>query len=211
MLLFFLCNNLKKEGDSMSFKSFVDDIADGIGNAVRKFTNSNIPTNIGKVGGKVVGKTIKVAGNTAIGATAQGAKGALWVTEHTDDIKNLGKATWNGTKKFVGAVDDVLQKAHLIKEVPYEKSLLGRKVTKGGLLLAGGIGVGIGMAKGTKEQIINRQGSNDGRIYKPTPAMVNPYQLSSQIANGASMGNAYANNAGATGDLVFALHNNRHG
>jgi hypothetical protein len=43
-------------------------------------------------------------------------------------------------------------------------------------------------------------GMNDGRMRSATPDIPMP-----QVTNSAS----YANNAGATGDLVFALHNNR--
>lgn len=49
------------------------------------------------------------------------------------------------------------------------------------------------------------RGSNDGRLY--TNAPVNTY--AQQMAS-TQVGHSYAYNAGAVGDLVFALHNQRH-
>ena len=203
-----------------SFRQFTNWIADTVEWGVDKIVDSRvIPKTVGKavhLGDKAVGGAV----NIGLKGGAIGAKTALFVSEHTDDIKNIGKATYEGGKNFaIGTakaaqktakgVDTVMQKTHMWKAVDFDDSMVKRKMTRTGKFVVGGGALMAGMAVGTKNQVINRQGNNDGRLYRPTPAMTNPYELSSQIAH-SQMGNAYANNAGATGDLVFALHNNRH-
>ena len=61
-----------------------------------------------------------------------------------------------------------------------------------------------------KQYLDNRTGSNDGQLYSSTPRISTPYQLSQQMAY-SSHGQSFADNAGATGDLVFALNNMRNG
>lgn len=85
-----------------------------------------------------------------------------------------------------------------------EESLLGVKATP---LLVGALAVG-SLGKGTveagKQYVNGRVGYNEGTIYGNAPTF-----------NGQKFGSfsshAYANNGGATGDLVLALHNQRNG
>ena len=57
-----------------------------------------------------------------------------------------------------------------------------------------------GMSKGVEAFEKSRMGTNDGMMRKATPMMPMIQQ---------SSGGSYSNNAGATGDLVFAMHKNR--
>ena len=72
------------------------------------------------------------------------------------------------------------------------------------------IDTGMQGSRDVKQYIDSRQGQNDGQIYRPTPQISTPYQLSQQMAY-SSHGRSFADNAGATGDLVFALNNMRNG
>ena len=99
---------------------------------------------------------------------------------------------------------------HLLKPLPLDKSLVMRGFNKRGVALVAAGSMMLQGARDTKQYIQDRQGSNDGRLYRPTPQMSTPYQLSEQMAY-SSHGQSYADNAGATGDLVFALNNSRHG
>ena len=74
-------------------------------------------------------------------------------------------------------------------------SLVGFKATKKGALLAGGIMMASGVPQAGEQFVRNRQGTNYDQ-HTVTSAPRTP---------------AYANNGGATGDLVFALNNLRHG
>lgn len=60
-----------------------------------------------------------------------------------------------------------------------------------------------GIQKGVKNFERSRMGVNDGQFRTATPQMI----INNGNANGVTPG--YVDNAGATGDLVFALHNNR--
>lgn len=76
-----------------------------------------------------------------------------------------------------------------------EGSLIGWRATKRGAALAIGGALVAGVPGATKEFIQSRQGTNiDTQPVTPAPSIP-----------------AYANNGGATGDLVFALNNLRHG
>lgn len=74
-------------------------------------------------------------------------------------------------------------------------SLIGYKATKRGALVAGGIMMASGVPGAGEQFIKNRQGTN----------------FDQQATTSAPRVPAYANNGGATGDLVFALNNLRHG
>lgn len=82
----------------------------------------------------------------------------------------------------------------LIERAPFEKSLVGAKATWAGK----GLFAAASFAGGVHEAFddFNRKhtGYNDGTLVRATPQMP-----------------SYANNAGATGDLVFALNRNRRG
>ena len=74
-------------------------------------------------------------------------------------------------------------------------SLIRYKATKRGALVAGGLMLASGVPGAGEQFIKNRQGTN----------------FDQQATTSAPRVPAYANNGGATGDLVFALNNLRHG
>lgn len=83
-----------------------------------------------------------------------------------------------------------------------EDNLIGMKFSNlgKGLLFVGALGVGTGEA--AKDFTKERTGYNNGQVYNNAP-----------LFNGQafkSMGSSYSDNAGATGDLGFALHDQRH-
>lgn len=76
-----------------------------------------------------------------------------------------------------------------------ESSLIGWRTTGRGVAVAGGIALISGTPGAAKQFVNSRQGTNiDNQPVTPAPSIP-----------------AYANNGGATGDLVFALNNLRHG
>lgn len=76
-----------------------------------------------------------------------------------------------------------------------EKSLIGWRATGRGVAVAGGVALIAGTPGAAKQFVKSRQGTNiDNQPVTPAPSIP-----------------AYANNGGATGDLVFALNNLRHG
>ena len=97
-----------------------------------------------------------------------------------------------------------------LKKTPLDKSLIGRSFNKRGLALVAVGATAVQGGKATAQYVQDRQGSNDGQLYRPTTQMSTPYQLSQQMAT-SPQGRSFADNAGATGDLVFALNNMRHG
>lgn len=76
-----------------------------------------------------------------------------------------------------------------------ENSLVGYKATKRGALLASGVMFAAGTPDAVKSYVDNRKG----------------YNTDQQATTSAPRVPAYAQDAGATGDLVFALNNLRHG
>ncbi len=220
----------------MSFKSLIDGIGDLTSKAIKGIVDSQIIPNTAKgiynKGVKPIGKalfdtTLKTGANT-LEATANVVEG---VRNNQDTIKKIGKAVWDGTKKAgaelgYGAIHEgssVLQagatvlewmadESHgIMKAVGADKSLVGRLFTgkaKAAIFAAGIMG---GSLKAGKDYLTEgRTGYNDGQLYRLTPTQTNPYQLSNQMAS-SQMGHSYADNGGATGDLVFALNNMRHG
>lgn len=84
--------------------------------------------------------------------------------------------------------------------------ILGAKATPLGI---GVIGAGMlvaGSGKATKNYMQSLRGTNDGTLRSNAP--INTYAQGQQVSS-HQIGHSYANNAGATGDLVFALHNQR--
>ncbi len=208
----------------MSFASFVNDLSDAINNGIRAVANSGI---IGDAAAKVtragldVGKVVGKAGfKVGTGTINTGLKGANFVK---DNYKEIGKAFADVGKGAAQEVNTIAQAGaymgerivkgidkHLLKPAPFKDSLIGRSVNKRGLVLVAAGMTAVQGARDTKQYIEDRQGRNDGQLYRPTPQMSTPYQLSQQMAY-SSHGQSYADNAGATGDLVFALNNSRHG
>lgn len=68
-----------------------------------------------------------------------------------------------------------------------------------------------GIADGVSTFEKGRMGQNDGMYRGPSPQLPRPDQTAvTSIGNPTTLSNRYyANNAGATGDLVFAMHKNR--
>ena len=75
-----------------------------------------------------------------------------------------------------------------------DKNLLGIKLNGRGKIVAAGAALVGGSAQGVRSYNQKSMGARDGQITGHTPTLP-----------------AYANNAGATGDLVFALNANRRG
>lgn len=204
----------------MSFASFVGKVGDAIGDGVKAFANSSIPETVGKVGGKMIGKTAKMAGNVGL------AVGTRTVTAGAETIgffQDNGKDILKGLKSFglgaakeanewgqagVGALGKFVDT--FTTPTTLDRSIIGRKFNKKGvaLVMAGSFAMAGG--RETKNYIDARAGQNDGRLYRTTPQMSTPYMLSEQMAY-SQHGRSFADNAGATGDLVFALNNMRNG
>lgn len=197
----------------MSFRSFVDTISDTINDGIRNIAKSGtIP--------KVVGKTTRIGLNTGkrvgkAGFTVgmfglnTGLDAANFVK---DNYKSIFNAVTDEAGTFTRAAGGALElfDRTFLKEAPLSKSLIGRSFNKKGLALMAGVALASGTTSATKDYIQSRQGYNDGQIYRPTPQMSTPYMLSQQMAY-SQHGRSFADNAGATGDLVFALNDTRHG
>lgn len=190
-------------------------------------------------GGGIIGKTLGKALNVGINiglagvnflakdstrqAIKTGVKGAY------NTSKKIGKSGLNGLAEEakVGIRSVNLLKGQLVGDAPITTSLfgpdhkitkiakklapfersedslfLGAKAKKGTALLFVAGSVVAGTPKAGREFINMHKGQHDGQLYKNAP--INTY------SQGPTMGNSYARNAGATGDLVFALHNQRH-
>ncbi len=197
----------------MSFRSFVDAASDAINNTIRGVSNSGVIP-------KVVGKTTRVGLNTGkrvgkAGFTV-GMFGLNTGLDAANFVKDNYKSIFNAvtdeagtfTRAAGGAVE--LFDRTFLKEAPLSKSLIGRSFNKRGLALMAGVALASGSTTAVKDYVQSRQGYNDGQIYRPTARMDTPYQLSQQMAY-SQHGRSYADNAGATGDLVFALNDTRHG
>ena len=198
----------------MSFASFVDDLAEGLNKGIRAAVDSEIiPKAVGKAtrGGLKVGK---VAGNigfkAGMGVLNKGLGVANFIKDNHDEIYDTAKAMGKGIIKEANewgqagiGIAGKLERTFLT-DAPLDRSIFGKKFNKKGIAL---IAVGSTLMQ---QYIDDRQGTNDGRLYRPTTQMSTPYQLSEQMAY-SSHGRSFADNAGATGDLVFALNNMRHG
>ena len=158
---------------------------------------------------------IKAAGqaviNKAKGFNPKQIGQAAWEGIPGKTVRGIGReaGTWglaavNGIEK----TDQFMQKMHIWKTTDLDDSLIGRKFTAGGgaLFFAGAMAINTG--SGVKGALDRRQGRNDGRIHRVTPSMTDPYNLASQMAS-TQIGQSFANNAGADGDLVRAVHNMR--
>lgn len=204
----------------MSFASFIDDISDAINSGIRAFAKSEIiPKAVGKTTriGLDVGKTVGNLG-FKVGMTGlnKGLDAANFIKDNHKEMadigKKLGKAFGAEAKELIHAGIGMAGKFDetFLTDATLDRSILGRKFNKKGLAL---VAVGATAMQGGREvkQYVNeRQGTNDGQLYRSTPMMSTPYQLSEQMAY-SSHGRSFADNAGATGDLVFALNNMRHG
>ena len=200
----------------MSFTSFVKRATHGIKSTMKYISDDlDAGSKIGTAVGKVTKKGLKKGFDAATGAGVVGTATLKNMKEfavlHGDDMKNIGKGLIKEGSAMVhagaGAVE-LLDRSGLMKSVGLGESLIKRRLTKPGvaLLMAGSFVASSG--KAGKEYIEQRQGSNDGQLYRPTPMSGTPYQLSQQMAF-SSQGRSFADNAGADDDLVKALHNMR--
>jgi hypothetical protein len=204
----------------MSFASFVNKAADLISNTARGIAESGVIP-------KAVGKATRVGLNVGKTAGNFGFKVGMGTINTTLDAANFvadnHKTIAKGLKRFgEGVVSEVSEHGHaalgvvgkmdewLMKPTTLDKSLIGRKFNAAGLLTVTAGMTLINGGKATAEYVQNRQGQNDGRLYRPTAQMSTPYALSEQMAY-SQHGRSFADNAGATGDLVFALNNMRNG
>ena len=208
----------------------VNDIAPKIGKVINK-TGKAAPKVIDK-GAGIINKTIngtkEVIGKVKNGDFAEaGEKIAKTILTDDDSYKGLNKFgdkiefskkplildELNSRAKDIGdkaaSIFDFVTRDNFTvagKEVfsnhnPFkllkksEKSLIGWRATGRGVAVAGGVALIAGTPGAAKQFVKSRQGTNiDNQPVTPAPSIP-----------------AYANNGGATGDLVFALNNLRHG
>ena len=208
----------------------VNDIAPKIGKVINK-TGKAAPKVIDK-GAGVINKTIngtkEVIGKVKNGDFAEaGEKIAKTILTDDDSYKGLNKFgdkiefskkplildELNSRAKDIGdkaaSIFDFVTRDNFTvagKEVfnnhnPFkllrksESSLIGWRATGRGVAVAGGVALIAGTPGAAKQFVKSRQGTNiDNQPVTPAPSIP-----------------AYANNGGATGDLVFALNNLRHG
>ena len=209
----------------------IDDVGKAIGKMVEDGTASEIGSKIGKVLGK--GLEVGVGAGVNIGAkgvnaglgtintvmeqvldedslTRKVGKGLLWTGKKVGggvakEAYKTANAGVNGAKK----VYDLSIKAGLLKRVGVDKSLVGHELTKRGKAAVTGVALIASAATASKDYLTHgREGRNDGQTYRLTPTMTNPYDVANQMAS-TQIGQSFANNAGADGDLVKAVHNRR--
>lgn len=119
-----------------------------------------------------------------------------------DDLNRRGKQAVDNMAAIFDTIskDDVVVNGTKVRNPLQlirkdENSLIGYKATKKGVLLAGTGAMIMGTPGAAKQFVEDRKGLNpDGQVTTSAPSVP-----------------AYAQNAGATGDLVFALNNLRHG
>ena len=204
----------------MSFGSFVNKLADGINDTIRAINNSNvIPSAVGKTTrlglnvGKAAGKLGFKVGTAGINT---GLEAANFFVDNQEAIiegaKAIGKSIGKEAGEYVNAGLGAIGKFDewFLTPTDLGRSVIGRKFNKRGLALIAVGSTAMAGGRETKQYLDNRTGSNDGQLYSSTPRMSTPYQLSQQMAY-SSHGQSFADNAGATGDLVFALNNMRNG
>ena len=173
-------------------------ISDNIGKATHKtFVGLDGDyKNMGKAfNDSVVGKaTSKVVGKDVVQDSATlmlGPKNRRTRHVVTNESFGLADALGDRAKSYVdGAVGMI---SPLIKHS--DDTLIGLKAKKRGTALFIGASLVAGTPDAVKKANQNRQGTN----FDPSPTSIAPKTPS------------YANNGGATGDLVFALNNLRHG
>lgn len=146
-----------------------------------------------KTAGKAVGEGFKAVGKSALGGASKTASGIskLGATLASGVVGSVGVGV--STAKSMITVPKKLTMSNVFDTRFNAKALplLGLSVVVGGAL---------GVGKSFED---NRKGVSDGMMRTATPMLP---QLGQDQMNGR---NDYANNAGATGDIVFAMRNNR--
>lgn len=211
----------------MSIGSMASGFAKIIRDTTDAIVNSKIIPNIAAGTYKTASKIGKAVFNVGLkgtaGASSAAASTVSGIRNHKQTINKIGKGIFDGTLRGVGEATKfaahegvtlaqagvnavkMLPKLGIVKSVPLDKSLIGWKFTgRGKALMIGGALIAGSLGAGKDYLTEGRMGRNDGQLYKLTPQMTNPYEISSQMA-GTQIGQSFANNAGATGDLVFAL------
>ena len=204
----------------MSFASFVTKLSDSIDDGIRAITKSQIiPNAVGKATrvGLNVGKIIGDKGfKVGMGALNTGLDGANFIKDNYKEIgrgiKKVSSAIGKEANEWAQAGMTAIDKFDKTFMTPttWDRSIIGRKFNKKGLALVAVGATAMQGGRDVKQYLNDRQGSNDGQLYRPTTKISTPYQLSEQMAY-SSHGRSFADNAGATGDLVFALNDMRHG
>lgn len=165
--------------------------------ATRSLVNGEFKQSAGFFMNGAAANAGKIAGYSAgeVNTIATAGKGFLEMAEGFE-LKGVNKMRGNMTgknhtgKKYGGLLkknDDSL--------------FFGRKATLLGVGVAATVGTASGTVDAAKEFNQEHMGRNVGSARN---APINTY------VNQPTMGNAYANNGGATGDLVLALNNQRH-
>lgn len=136
----------------------------------------------------------RVAGTAALGAAAlSGIPGATAVGTALGAGIVGGAATIGGISMGLGNIALKTPKEPIsfsnMSDIKFSKTGVG-------MVLGGALYEGIG--KAANKFVKGRMGTNDGMMRTPTPILP-------QVQNTPS----YANNGGATGDLVFSMYNNR--
>ena len=141
-----------------------------------------IAANQAKLAGQAVGTDVKAVNNIA---------GAI-----TGGITIPGLAKNGKINKFVKGA------TALVRDDP--DTIFGKRFTKMGGLVVGGIALGVS-AKDAAERRIHAQAGQSMGLASNAP--INTYAGDQTFP---TMGASYANNAGATGDLALSLHRQRH-
>jgi hypothetical protein len=177
--------------------------------------NAGIGAAVGFGAGALALPTVGLAARGAVGLGKVGINAGAALVNNTPGIVGgaadlalgmLGPVAYAG-RRFLGKA--AFDSQFMVKwDIPTEtlgrtetKSLLGRVTHTGGIKLSAegladlwGGALAIGMTGAFKEVMKRNMGQMDGQVRRATPRVP-----------------AYADNAGATGDLVFALNRNRRG
>lgn len=185
---------------------------------------------IGQTAGKIVGKTATTGFKTAVNIGNAGIKGVgkLWNADWkkigsiaSNQAKLAGQAVGTDVKalnNIAGAVTGGFTIPGLAKDGKINKfvksasafvrddpdTIFGKRFTKMGGLVVGGIALGVS-AKDAAERRIHAQAGQSMGLASNAP--INTYAGDQTFP---TMGASYANNAGATGDLALSLHRQRH-
>lgn len=198
----------------------IEDFSDMINRSIHNFNNSGAAS---KISEKVTKGAIKV-GKTGFNIGLKGASAGLSATANTVDhfrqnkdiYKRIGKsmAKFGGdtvkegneiVQAGFGAVE-LLERTGILQNTKgdFSKSMIGYKLSPGAKLGLLPVGLLAGSVGATKDYMTSREGRNDGRTYRPTPSMTNPYDLSQSLAYSKS-GRSYDDNAGADSDLIRSI------
>lgn len=176
------------------------------------FVGSNFATAIGTAAaGAAVGglMTDEQAGENSRDRIGKGAIGGSLMGLSSMGAGAMGFAATGGLAAAGSALSNIYgigaKSISLPKNMDSMKlgDMTGAKFTGFGKAMLGLGAVAQGVRGADEAFIKSRTGRSDGRVRSATPMIPNYSQQTS--------GGSYSNNGGATGDLVFALNNLRHG